>query len=126
MPERYFFTTPYMKTTSVIEYRKAVLGTFKALHAGGIPDKDVFEFESGIYFEHDGSEVKKFFFLELPYPYPKLDDAVKIIPASVYECRQSYKSMVNDAPDFKVAIETEMFSNPYDLNRPLWELKVLK
>jgi len=126
MPERYFFTTPYMETTSIPEFRKAMLYTFNTLHKQGVSNEEVFEMENGIYSDCNGSEVKKYFFVELPHPYPKLGDAVKIILAGCYVCKQSDGSMINDTSDFKVAIETEMFSDPYDLNRPLWELKILK
>ena len=128
MKERYFFTTPYSETSSIFESRKAMLQSFKRLNQLGVSDKEVFELENGIYFESDGSNVKKYYFVELPYLYPKLGDAVKTVPAGRYTCRQSYDTMINEACKNAgsspfIAIETEIFSDPYDLNCPLWELK---
>ena len=131
MPERYFFTTPYIETSSISEFRKAMLYTFNKLHQLGVTNEEIFDMENGIYFEYDGLEAKRYYFVEVPCLYPNLKGMVKTVPAGIYACRQGYETMINDLYMLTrttpfVAIETEMFSDPYDLNRPLWELKVLK
>jgi len=131
MGERYFFTTPYVPTTSISEFRKAMLYTFNKLHQLGVTNEEIFDMENGIYFEYDGLEAKRYYFVEVPCLYPNLKGMVKTVPAGIYECRQSNKTMINNTSLLTgtspfIAIETEMFSDPYDLNQPLWELKVLK
>ena len=130
MPKRYFFTIPFFETESILEYRKAILKTFKALNDLAIDDDDVFEFESGLYTEYNGKDVRKYFFVELPEAIVDLGDWIKIIPAGNYVSRFSKKSMVDALPNSGgsesfVAIETEAFSDLHDFNQPLWELKVL-
>lgn len=128
MPERYFFTVPYYKIKSILEYRKAILQTFKALNQLDVSDDDVFEFESGIYCEYDGVNIQTSFFVELPFKIEMLGDKVKVVPAGIFESRFSFDSMVDalERGYSYIAIETEVFSDPYDLMQPLWELKILE
>ena len=125
--ERYFYTAPFHDSENFYEFRKNMLGVFNSLIKAGIPEDTLLDMENGICFDYRGLNVTKCYFIEVPEQYEEISGSLIKLPTGNYQCLQSYASMIekatllfNEKPLF--AFELEMFSDPYDLNRPLWEL----
>jgi predicted transcriptional regulator YdeE len=132
IPEKFFYTIPCGQTfENVDQYELAKLFL-------DIPYSDDDLIEYGFLCEYSPAGIQRYVFLEVSNDNAdKSDMDCKVIPAGTYYCQQSEESHIEQATEiFKdyitdidsksfIAIETEVFSGKFSINKPLNELRVL-
>ena len=106
----------------IIESVRAVV--LISLIKAGISEENILDMENGICFDYRGLSLIKHFFIEVPELYDEISGSLITLPAGNYQDLLSHDSMIenvetllNKLPLF--AFELKIFSDPYDLNRPL-------
>jgi len=129
-PQKFFFVLPCeQRFESMNQYEVAKL-FFEVPYS----EDDVYEWlEYGFLCEVSPSGVQRYIFIEVPQGETKKD--CKVIPAGQYYCRQSDGSQIEQAADiFKgtlagrdsfTVIETEVFTDRFNINKPIHELRVV-
>lgn len=131
LPEKYFYIMPYGQTfESVDQYEVAKL----FLDAPNYEDDDNEWLEYGLLYERSFNQILRCVFVEVPQDKANLN--CKGIPAGTYYCMQSDANQIEQARSvFKgylegknsfIAIETEILSDKYNINKPINELRVIE
>jgi len=129
-PEKYFYVIPYGRTfDNVNQYEVARL----FLDAPNYEDNENEWLEYGLLCECSLGRTHRYAFVEVPQDKANLH--CKTIPAGQYYCRQNDISQIEQAGsvfndylkggDSFIAIETEVFPDKFNINKPINELRVI-
>ena len=136
IPEKKFWVIPYRKSfqeeVDQLEMIKPFLDWNNRL-------VELYEsVEYGYLCEYSGAGVRRYVFAEIPSLWDDVrtvpQGSIKLIPGGSYFCRQSERSRIEEAPEIFakhlgnrsfLAIETEVLSGKFKINKPLHELRVI-
>jgi len=133
IPEKFFYTLPYVRPFGDLDQFEVVKAFVDMPHAYD-DDNSGKLYEYGFLCEYTSGKIKRYAFTELPKHTG--DHHVKTIPAGTYFCKQHSDCPIDQAPQmFKeqlagstsfIAIQTELLSSRYKLNSALTnELRVI-
>jgi len=130
LPEKYFYVIPYGQTFEDADQNEVAKLFFDAPNY----ESDNNEWlEYGLLCEHSLDRTYRYAFVEVPQDKASLN--CRAIPAGQYYCRQNdisqieqagsvFRDYLNGENSF-LAIETEVFSDKFNINKPINELRVI-
>ncbi|MCL2837962.1 MAG: MerR family DNA-binding transcriptional regulator [Oscillospiraceae bacterium] len=128
IPEKFFYIVPLEQPFDKLDWTE-MINSFLNL---GYNDEDYEDSaESGLLCEYSSAGIQRYVFIELPKGKPRGN--YKTIPGGTYFCAHSNESRIENASDvFEehvkgsfLAIETEIFTEKYEVNKPISELRVI-
>jgi len=129
IPEKFFYVVPLEQSFDKLDWAE-MINSFLSL---GYNDDDYEDFtESGLLCEYSPAGIKRYVFIELPKGKPRGE--YKTIPGGTYFCVHNSESQIENASQIFekhikgsfLAIETEIFTEKYEVNKPISELRVIR
>jgi len=132
LPEKYFHIMAYDKPFGGDNQFEEVVKAF--LHFETSDEEDYADFlESGLLYEQTSAGIERYIYVELAKPIENIP--VKIIPGGLYSCIQNREITIEKTAEIFtdylkksnsfLALETVFFSEKYDFDNPISELRVL-